>query len=309
MDIFNILKKKNLLYEGILEKPKGEDLRDWEPRSQLLFKSSNFDDDSDRPFKKANGEWTYFANDTAYHYDKILRNFNQLINIWGADHIGYIKRMKSIVDVMSNKKDFLDVKICQIVRLLKNDHVLKMSKREGNFIRLKTIFNQVGKDPLRYYMISTKNETPMDFNINKVIEKNKDNPVFYCQYAYARASSVINKAINIEEFKEFKKQIINFEMNNISIYEREIILKILSWPYVLNQSAISKQPHKITNFIEDLSTHFHSFWNRGKEDKSLRFIDTSNPLKTISKLIWIESMRIVLKNAFQIIGIDAHEQM
>ena len=158
-------------------------------------------------------------------------------------------------------------------------------------------------------MISSKSETPMDFDMDKVIEKNKDNPVFYCQYAYARASSVINKAMNINEFKEFKKNISYFDKDSISEYEREIILKIISWPYVLIQSANLKQPHKITNFIEDLSSHFHSFWNKGKEDQNLRLIDTSNPKKTIVKLLWIESMRIVLKNAFKIIGIEAHEKM
>ena len=308
-EIFKLLKQKNLLYEGILPKPKGEEIENWEPRNQLLFKSTNFDDDNDRPFKKSNGEWTYFANDSAYHYDKIHRNYSNLINIWGADHIGYIKRMKAIVEVMSNKKNFFDIQVCQIVRLLKNGKILKMSKREGNFVTLNTINNEVGKSALRYYMISTKNETPIDFNINKVIEKNKDNPVFYCQYAYARASSIINKARKIDKFKNFEVNKIDFNNNYISEYEREIILKIISWPYVLIQSADSKQPHKITNYLEDLSSQFHSFWNRGKSNDNLRLIDIKNPKKTISKLLWIESMRVVLKNAFLIIGIEAHENM
>ena len=154
-----------------------------------------------------------------------------------------------------------------------------MSKREGNLVTLSDIYDLVGKDPLRYYMISTKNETSIDFNINKVIEKNKDNPVFYCQYAYARASSVINKAIKINKFKEFKNHRNNFDKSNLSEYEREIILKIISWPYILIHSAKLKQPHKITNYLEDLSAHFHSFWNRGKEDKSLRFIDINESKK------------------------------
>ena len=158
-------------------------------------------------------------------------------------------------------------------------------------------------------MISTKNETPIDFDINKVIEKNKDNHVFYCQYAFARASSVIIKAIKIHEFKNFKKNFNSFDQETIKKYEREIILKIISWPYILIQSANLKQPHKIINYIEDLSALFHSFWNRGKEDKSLRFIDINESKKTLSKLLWIESMRIVIKNAFQIIGIDAREEM
>ena len=223
------------MYKGTLNKPKGEDLSDWESKEQLLFRSSKFNDDNDRSFQKANGEWTYFANDSAYHYDKISRNYDYLINIWGSDHIGYIKRMKSIVEVMSNKKNFLDIKICQIVRLIKNGKILKMSKREGNLITLEELYNQVGKSSLRYYMVSTKNETPIDFNIDKVIEKNKDNPVFYCQYAFARASSVINKALSYNDFKDFKNKIKYFDNNVISKYEREIILKVIQIIYI-NQS-------------------------------------------------------------------------
>ncbi|MBD1147813.1 class I tRNA ligase family protein, partial [Pelagibacterales bacterium SAG-MED31] len=178
-DLFKILDKKNLLYNGVLEKPKGVDSEDWEPREQLLFKSSSILDDQDRAFKKSNGEWTYFANDAAYHLDKYNRKFDQLINIWGADHVGYIPRMKSVLKTISNKDDYLEIVTCQIVRLIKNNQILKMSKREGNFITLKEVYDQVGKDPLRYFMVSTKSETSMDFDLNKVIEKNKDNPVFF----------------------------------------------------------------------------------------------------------------------------------
>tara|TARA_B100000029_G_scaffold55086_1_gene49954 strand:+ start:1185 stop:2924 length:1740 start_codon:yes stop_codon:yes gene_type:complete len=307
-DLFKILDKEGLLYNGTLEKPKGEDIDDWEPREQLLFKSSQLLDDQDRSFKKSNGEWTYFANDSAYHLDKFNRRFDKLINIWGADHIGYIPRMKSILKTISKKEDYLKIITCQIVRLIKDNEILKMSKREGNFITLQEVYNQVGKDPLRYFMISTKSETSMDFDLNKVIEKNKDNPVFYCQYAYARASSVINKAdilgINIKFFNKYN-EIIDF----LSEDEIEIILKLLSYPYILKLSSISMEPHRLTNFVEDLSTAFHSFWNKGKENKSLRFIDEKNIIKTQSKLLWLQSMRIVFENIFNIIGIDYHETM
>ena len=308
-NVFNLLKDKNLLYEGILEKPLGDNNQEWEPRKQLLFKSSKFNDDMDRPFQKANGEWTYFANDSAYHYEKFTRGYDKLINIWGADHIGYISRMKSIVDAISNKEKYLDVYICQIVRLIKDEKILKMSKREGNFISLNQIHKIVGKDALRYFMISTKNETPMDFDMNKVIEKNKDNPVFYCQYAYARASSIIRNSMKNTNINNLDQKIDLFDLSLISKYEWEIILKILSWPYVLLQSAENKQPHRITNYLEDLSSSFHSFWNKGKEDISLRMIDENNIKKTISRLIWIECLRIVLKQAFSIIGINAPENM
>ena len=307
-DLFKILDNKKLLYNGTLEKPKGDDTDDWEPREQLLFKSSQIFDDQDRALKKSNGEWTYFANDAAYHLDKFNRKFNKLINIWGADHIGYIPRMKSVVKTISNTDDFLEVLTCQIVRLIKNNQILKMSKREGNFVTLNELYQQVGKDPLRYFMVSTKSETSMDFDLNKVIEKNKDNPVFYCQYAYARASSVINKAnevgINIKEFNDYV---------NITDYltddEIEIILKLLSYPYIIRQASLSREPHRLTNFIEDISSSFHSFWNKGKENESLRFIDENNILKTQTKLLWLHSMRVVFKNIFNIIGIDYKETM
>ena len=307
-DLFKILDKHGLLYNGTLEKPKSDDIDDWEPREQLLFKSSKVLDDQDRAFKKSNGDWTYFANDAAYHLDKYNRKFDKLINIWGADHVGYISRMQSILKTISNKDDYLEIVTCQIVRLIKNKAVLKMSKREGNFITLQEVFNQVGKDPLRYYMISTKSETTMDFDLNKVIEKNKDNAVFYCQYAYARASSVINKAndlgINIKSFNNFRETI-----EYLSEDEIEIILKLLSYPYILNLSSLSREPHRLTNFIEDVSASFHSFWNKGKENESLRFIDEKNIIKTQTKLLWLQSMRIVFENVFNIIGIEYHETM
>jgi len=307
--VFNALTSKDLLYEGFLDKPKGEDSEDWKPRKQLLFRSTNFNDDSDRPFKKADGEWTYFANDAAYHYNKFSRKFDKLINIWGADHIGYISRMKSIVSVISNKKDFLDIKVCQIVRLIKNGNLLKMSKREGNFITINEILEEVGTDALRYFMISTKSETTMDFDMNKVIEKNKDNPVFYCQYAYARASSVLKKYNSFSEFDNVNIDFKKIDMSLISKTEWQIILKILSWPYLINQVSENKEPHRITNYLEDLCSDFHSFWNKGKDDQSLRMIDIENIDQTISKIFWIQSFRVVLKNAFTIIGIDAPESM
>ena len=307
--LFKLLKEKNLLYEGKLSKPRGEDFKNWEPRNQLLFKSSSLFDSEDRAFKKANGDCTYFANDSAYHYDKYLRKFDKLINIWGADHIGYISRMKSVVYAITNDETYLEVLTCQIVRLIKNSQIIKMSKREGNFVTLRDVFNSVGKDALRYFMISTKNETSIDFDINKVVEKNKDNPVFYCQYAYARASSVINKIKNLDGNFSYKINEDQELINYISKYEWEIILKLLSYPYMLYQASMYREPHRITNYLEDLSASFHAFWNKGKDNESLRMIHESNLKKTQSKLIWLESFRIVFKNAFDIIGINAPESM
>ena len=217
--------------------------------------------------------------------------------------------MVSIVDVFSNKKEYLKVIVCQIVRLFKDNQLLKISKREGNFVTLQEIYKQVGKDPLRYFMISTKNETPMDFYMDKVVEKNKDNPVFYCQYAYARASSVINNANKLSNIDISKISFTDFDKLSISKYEWDIILKLISWPYILQEAALTMQPHKLTNYLEDLCSNFHAFWNKGKDNSSLRMLDENNITSTISRIIWIQSFRNILKEVFTIIDISFPENM
>ena len=306
-NLLKVLKEKKLIYDGTLPKPRGEDA-DWEPRKQLLFKSSKLLDDQDRALKKANGEWTYFANDAAYHYNKFKRNYDKLINIWGSDHIGYIPRMKSLLLAIKGDDNYFEVLTCQIVSLIQNNNRIKMSKREGNFITLENVFSNVGKDPIRYYMISTRNETSIDFDLDAVIKKNKDNNVFYCQYAYARASSVINKAkdINIDLLN---LENLNIDVENISEDEWKIIKNLISYPYLLYQSTLSNEPHRLTNYLEDICAQFHSIWNKGKENQSLRFIDEKNILKTQIKLFWIQSFRVVLFDIFSIIGIDSPEKM
>ena len=306
-NLLKVLKEKKLIYDGTLPKPRGEDA-DWEPRKQLLFKSSKLLDDQDRALKKANGEWTYFANDAAYHYNKFKRNYDKLINIWGSDHIGYIPRMKSLLLAIKGDDNYFDVLTCQIVSLIQNNNRIKMSKREGNFITLENVFSNVGKDPIRYYMISTRNETSIDFDLDAVIKKNKDNNVFYCQYAYARASSVINKAkdINIDLLN---LENLNIDVENISEDEWKIIKNLISYPYLLYQSTLSNEPHRLTNYLEDICAQFHSIWNKGKENQSLRFIDEKNIVKTQIKLFWIQSFRVVLFDIFSIIGIDSPEKM
>ncbi len=305
-ELFKILDQKDLLYNGVLEKPKGDD-SDWEPREQLLFKSSNLLDNEDRALKKSNGEWTYFANDAAYHLDKCKRNFDRLVNIWGSDHIGYIPRMYSLIKAIKNDETYLQILTCQIVSLIQNKQKIKMSKRLGNFVTLADVYSKVGKDPIRYYMISTKNETAIDFDLDAVIEKNKENKVFYCQYAYARASSIINKAnelnINVDDFDNYN------DKEKISDEEMKIIKKLISYPYLLYQSSYYNEPHRLTNYLEEVCSDFHSIWNKGKDNESLRFIDERNIKKTISKIFWIESFRIVLKDIFLIIGINAPEKM
>ena len=304
-ELFSILDEKKLLYEGILEKPKGDD-SDWEQREQLLFRSSKLEDDQDRALKKSNGEWTYFANDAAYHLDKYNRKYDKLINIWGSDHVGYISRMKSLVNAFQNNYNYFEVLTCQIVSLIKNKTKLKMSKREGNFVTLFNLFSQVGKDPIRYYMISTKNETAIDFDLDEVVKKNKENNVFYCQYAYARASSVINKS---KKYKIDLSKLDYLAMENISDDELEIIKLIISYPYLIYQSLNNNEPHRLINYLETLCSEFHSLWNKGKDNESLRFIDEKNLNHTKSKLLWIEAFRIILNDIFSIIGIESLEKM
>ncbi len=305
--LFEILKKKDLIYEGVLPKPKGDDV-EWEPRKQLLFRSSNIVDDQDRAFKKSNNEWTYFANDAAYHYDKYKRNYDKLINVWGSDHIGYIPRMKSLMRSIQDDENYFQVLTCQIVSLIQNKKKIKMSKREGNFVTLIDVFKKVGKDPIRYYMISTKNETSIEFDLDEVIKKNKDNNVFYCQYAYARASSVVNKAINLNIDIQKSINLIKFK-NNITSDELKLIKLMICYPYLVYQSAYYNEPHRLINYLETLCANFHSIWNKGKDNESLRFIDTKNTDQTVVKLFWIQSFRIIIKDIFTIIGIEALETM
>ncbi len=306
-ELIEILDQKDLIYQGVLPKPKGDD-SDWEPRKQLLFRSTSLSDDQDRAFKKSNGEWTYFANDAAYHFNKYKRNFDKLINIWGSDHIGYIPRMKSLLRAIQNDNNYFKVITCQIVSLIQNKKKIKMSKREGNFITLKNVFNKVGKDPIRYYMISTRNETAIDFDLDEVLKKNKDNTVFYCQYAYARASSIINKAKDLD-IDTIKMDNLNLFSEHINDHELDLIKLIISYPFLVYQSAYYNEPHRLINYLELLSSIFHSIWNQGKDNESLRFIDNNNIEKTKTKLFWIQCFRVVVKDIFEIIDIDATEKM
>ncbi len=298
------LKDKKFVEEGFLDPPKGEQSKNWKKIKRLIFKSSKFGDDMDRALQKNDGSWTYFANDVAYHSDKINRKFDNLINILGADHTGYIKRITAAVKALSNQKVKLNCKVCQLVKFYKNGKPFKMSKRGGDFISAQDLLNEVNKDSIRFMMLNRSNDMELDFDFEKVKEKTKDNPVYYVQYAYARINSIIrllNKTLN-------EKIVINSDSFSPNEYEEKIIRKIFEWPKII-ESAVSKlEPHKIPFYLYDLSTIFHSYWSKGNEDNKYRFIENGK-IKRKETLVFIYLTAIVIKNGMSILGVSLPEKM
>ena len=298
------LKKENYIYEGKLNVPKGEKSADWQSRNQLLFKSTSFGDDTDRPLQKADGTWTYFAGDMAYHANKLSRNFDVLINILGADHSGYIKRIISATKAISKNKVNLICKVSQLVKLFKNEQPFKMSKRRGDYITVEDLVNEVGKDSTRFMMLNRSNDVELDFDFIKVTEKSKENPVFYVQYAYARINSIFN-LLNLDLKKKIKIKDKEFSLNK---YEMEILKKISEWPKCVELSSTKIEPHRIPFYLYELVSLFHSYWNMGKENKEFRFVLKNNELK-ISRLVLLQALSIVIKNGMSILGVSTPRSM
>ena len=303
------LSAKGLIYEGYLDPPKGKLPEDWEPRKQTLFRSSEYGDDVDRPIKKSDGQWTYFAPDIAYHYDKISRKFDHLINIFGADHGGYVKRMKAAVRALSNDEITLDIKLTQLVRLYKNGEPFKMSKRAGNFISLRDLVEQVGSDVTRFVMLTRKNDAPLDFDFDKVLEQSRDNPVFYVQYAYARINSVLKKA-RVANINVCDGSLISADMQGVE-HESEvyIIKKVCEWPRLVELAAKHNEPHRVAFYLYELASEFHAFWSKGKDTPSLRFIHEDNVMRSLSKLAVARSVAIVISNGLGILGVQPMDEM
>ncbi len=298
------LKKKDLIYYGKITAPKFKEEKNWKERKQLLFKSTLYGDDKDRPLQKDDLSWTYFAGDLAYHNNKIDRKFDILINVLGADHTGYIKRINAGVEALSNKKTKLSCKVSQLVKLLKDGKPFKMSKRKGDYITVEDLINEVGRDPVRFIMLGRSNDVELDFDFKKVTEKTKDNPVYYVQYCYARICSVfrnINKDLNEE---------INFDIKklNINSYERQIIIKLSEWPKCISISTQRMEPHRIPVYLYELSSLFHSYWNLGKDDASFRFINDNKPT-SITKVIILKCISYVVKSGMNLIGVNTPNKM
>ena len=302
--VIEFLQKKNFVYKGKIKAPAGENNDNWIEREQLLFKSTDFGDDKDRALQKSDGSWTYFASDVAYHKNKLDRKFDYLINILGADHAGYIKRISSSVDALSNSKGKLVCKVSQLVKLIKNNKPFKMSKRKGDYITVDDLINEVGKDASRFIMLNRSSDVELDFDFDNVIEKSKENPLYYVQYAYARISSVFR---HLNKDLESEINIKNFDFK-YSEEEINILKKISEWPKCIDASSQKFEPHRIPVYLYELSSLFHSFWNLGKDNPEKRFINNQKKISD-EKLIFLKIVSNVIKSGMNIVGVSTPTKM
>ena len=305
------LRAKDLVYEGRLSPPKGAPSDDWEDREQTLFRSTGFGDDVDRPLIKSDGSYTYFASDIAYHKTKIDRGYLSLVDVWGADHGGYVKRMQAAVRALSGGKAGLDVRLCQLVRLMRGGAPVKMSKRSGDFVTLREVVDEVGADAVRFMMLMRKNDAPLDFDLAKVIEQSQDNPVFYVQYAHARARSVLRQGkATFPEFDLSPAALAGAEVALLTDEgERQLMRALAQYPRSVLQAADAHEPHRIAFYAHELATRFHAHWNRGKDSYDLRFVNEINRSLTYSRLCLVTAVSLVLASALSILGVSAPEEM
>jgi len=305
---FNLLKEKNLLYEGITAPPKGSNKDEWSKVKHTLFKSKEFGDDEDRVVKKHNGEWTYFMPDIAYHLDKYERGYEKIINIFGADHSGYINRMKAAVKAISDSKADFEIKTCQLVRLSRSGKPIKMSKRSGSFITLSEIIDEVGSDAVRFMMVSRKNDAQLDFDFEVFKSENNDNPIFYIQYAHARISSLINNASEKLDIKEIDESTSDLNLLK-NINERNIIMLLANYPKIVEQAALFMEPHRVSFYLRDLSSAFHQYWNLKIDNKRLIILDKDNIDLSLSRITLLKCVAITIRSGLAILGIKALKEL
>ena len=299
------LRGVGLIYEGILEPPKGKLPDDWEPREQTLFRSTRFGDDVDRALRKSDGSNTYFANDIAYHADKIDRGFEVMIDVWGADHGGYVSRLTSATRALGGK---LDIVLCQIVKVLKGGEPVRMSKRAGTFITLRDLLDEVGRDAVRFTMLTRKADAQFDFDIEAAVAQTRENPVFYVQYAHARCRSVLRAAGETMDVSPASLAAVSLASLNDDA-EMALMRRLATWPRLVEQAALSREPHRIAFFLYDLAGDFHMLWNRGREDAALRFIQAERPAETMARLALVAATALVIRSGLAVMGVEPVEEM
>lgn len=305
------LDEKGYIYRGVLDPPKGKVIEDWEPREQILFKATEFGDDVDRPLQKSDESWTYFAADIAYHVDKLERGFKHMINVWGADHGGHVKRLSAAVSALSDGEAEIDVRLCQMVRLLRDGKLVKMSKRAGDYVTLKEVIEEVGRDVVRFIMLTRKNDAQLDFDFSAVVEQSKDNPVFYVQYAHARCQSVLRNAA--AELPGVADELDKLDLDGLAGLkapeEMALIRRLASWPRAVESAAAAHEPHRIAFFLQDIAAEFHGLWNRGNEDERLRFIRPLDRDLTRARLALVTSVATVIASGLAVMGVEPLDEM
>ena len=309
--VLEALEARNLIYTGVLEPPKGKTPEDWEPRPQTLFRATQFGDDTDRPLKKSDGSWTYFAADMANHLDKFRRGTEVMIDIWGADHSGYVKRMKAAVTALTDGRGSLDVRICQLVKLSRGGTPVKMSKRAGTFVTLREVLDEVGKDVVRFIMLTRKNDAPLDFDLEKVLEQSRDNPVFYVHYAHARACSVMrHAAADFPDIAQDPEVLAQCQLHLLTDSDELSLIKAMAgWPRLLESAAEAYEPHRVAFYLYELASAFHALWNKGNDDASLRFLQPGQPELTAARLALVRALAFVIASGLSVFGVEPVEEL
>lgn len=305
--VFQELSRQDLIYQGRLDPAKSDKADEWEDREQTLFRATRFGDDVDRPLKKSDGSWTYFANDIAYHHDKFRRGFADMIDVWGADHGGYVKRQKAAVSAITEGKGALDVKLCQLVRVLKNGELVRMSKRAGTFVTLRDLLDEVGPDVVRFTMLTRKNDASFDFDLVKATEQSRDNPVWYVQYGHARTRSVQRQAAAAGVAIDGLDSAPLDRLGDAG--ELALVRLIAQWPRQVEAAAAAHEPHRIAFYLYDLAAAFHAHWNRGREEPGLRFVVEGDPELTRARLALVQGIGFVIGSGLKVFGVTPVEEM